>query len=219
MTGRRGTSAKLRGRSRNRPVEFVHQFLVVLANTEPLIWRRFQVPEAYSLWDLHVAIQDAMGWEDSHLHEFNILHPASGRPQRLGIPHPDEPAERSLHPDWRALTTEYFTPGNPLALYVYDFGDDWRHVVVYEGTSPAVSSLAYPRCLGGARACPPEDSGGPHRYAELLAALANPTHPERADFLAWAGDDFDPGAFNLAGVAFDDPEQRWKSSFEGDQNK
>jgi hypothetical protein len=41
--------------------EWVHQFLVVLTGTDPLIWRRIQVPLDHSFWDLHVAIQDAMG--------------------------------------------------------------------------------------------------------------------------------------------------------------
>jgi hypothetical protein len=43
--------------------KLVHQFLVVLSRTDPLVWRRIQVPEKYSFCDLHVAIQDATcGW-------------------------------------------------------------------------------------------------------------------------------------------------------------
>ena len=64
--------------------KLVHQFLVVLSGTDPLVWRRIQVPEKYSFWDLHVAIQDAMGWLDYHLHEFRLLDRggASGRVHR-----------------------------------------------------------------------------------------------------------------------------------------
>jgi hypothetical protein len=53
--------------------KLVHQFLVVLAGTDPVVWRRIQVPERYSFWDLHVAIQDAMGWLGYHLHEFRLV--------------------------------------------------------------------------------------------------------------------------------------------------
>jgi len=60
-----------------REFQIVHQFLIGPANTEPLVWRRIQVPEDYSFWDLHVAIQDAMGWLDYHLHEFEVVDPAS----------------------------------------------------------------------------------------------------------------------------------------------
>ena len=56
----------------------VYQFKIVLDGIDPLIWRRIQVPVTYSFWDLHVAIQDAMGWQDYHLHRFEIPHPLSG---------------------------------------------------------------------------------------------------------------------------------------------
>jgi len=68
MVSRRAT----KNSTRSRP-EFVHQFLIVLSGTAPLVWRRIQVPLAYSFWDLHLAIQDAMGWLDYHLHEFRLV--------------------------------------------------------------------------------------------------------------------------------------------------
>lgn len=46
----------------------VYQFKVELEEIKPAIWRRIQVPENYNFWELHVAIQDAMGWLDYHLH-------------------------------------------------------------------------------------------------------------------------------------------------------
>jgi hypothetical protein len=61
---------------RGKP-DFVHQFLVTLTGTDPLVWRRIQVPQSYSFWDLHVAIQDAMGWKDYHLHEFRLFDEAA----------------------------------------------------------------------------------------------------------------------------------------------
>ena len=56
----------------------VYQFKITLRYIEPPIWRRIQVPGTYTFWDLHVAIQDAMGWEDYHLHEFVMRHPKMG---------------------------------------------------------------------------------------------------------------------------------------------
>ena len=50
----------------------IYQFRITLEDIEPLIWRQIQVPSNYSFWDLHVAIQDSMGWLDYHLHEFKI---------------------------------------------------------------------------------------------------------------------------------------------------
>lgn len=64
----------------------VYQFKITLENIKPLIWRRIQVPENYSFWDLHVAIQDAMGWLDCHLHQFYVNNPNTGEPMLIGIP-------------------------------------------------------------------------------------------------------------------------------------
>ena len=64
----------------------VFQFKITLKGIRPPIWRRIQIPETYTFWDLHVAIQDAMGWFDSHLHRFEILNPSTGMEEEIGIP-------------------------------------------------------------------------------------------------------------------------------------
>ncbi len=66
--------------------ERVYQFKITLRNIKPPIWRRIQVPETYSFWDLHVAIQDAMDWSDYHLHVFEIINPSTGLEIEIGIP-------------------------------------------------------------------------------------------------------------------------------------
>ncbi|MCD6135752.1 plasmid pRiA4b ORF-3 family protein, partial [Candidatus Bipolaricaulota bacterium] len=42
--------------------EDILQIRISLVDIVPPIWRRIQIPSTYSFWDLHVAIQDAMGW-------------------------------------------------------------------------------------------------------------------------------------------------------------
>ena len=66
------------GRSRVRQRSHVYEFRVTLAEVSPSIWRSIQVPEPYSFWDLHVALQDAMGWLDYHLHLFRVTKPDTG---------------------------------------------------------------------------------------------------------------------------------------------
>ena len=204
-TGRRG---------RKRP-SHVHEFLVVLSGTDPLVWRRIEVPEDYSFWALHVAIQDSMGWLDYHLHEFSVVHTPSGSVERIGIPDGEVPHDKPCTPGWEAKLSEYFTFGASPALYLYDFGDDWRHVVMHEGTSPSDASVSYPRCISGARRCPPEDCGGAHGHAELLEVIADPGHPDYGEVLEWIGGDFDPDAFDPLAVVFDDPRKRWRQAFGG----
>jgi Plasmid pRiA4b ORF-3-like protein len=211
MTSRR---TRARKPARRQP-EFVHQFLIVLSGTDPLVWRRIQVPLSYSFWDLHVAIQDAMGWLDYHLHEFRLLD-GKGKVRAIGIPTGEE-VERPPIPSWRVRISEYFNHrlyhALP-ALYVYDFGDDWEHALVYEDEQPIEDKATYPRCVGGARRCPPEDCGGVHGYTEFLAAISDRAHPERASLLAWAGGSYDLDAFDPTAVVFDDPIKRWKTAFE-----
>jgi hypothetical protein len=138
---------------RKRPT-LVHQFLIVLTGTDPLVWRRIQVPGTYSFWDLHVAIQDAMGWLDYHLHEFRLLGPEEKRVVSIGIPDDEFPDKRPVVAGWDVPVSAYFTERAWHALpvlYAYDFGDDWQHVLVHEGMESAEPSLKYPRCLAGAR--------------------------------------------------------------------
>ncbi|MFD5393306.1 plasmid pRiA4b ORF-3 family protein [Streptomyces sp. NPDC127097] len=72
-----------------------------------------------------------------------------------------------------------------------------------DGTEPEPDT-AYPRCLTGRRACPPEDCGGMWGYDYLIEILADPHHEEHEDRLEWLGldsaDQFDPAAFDPAQV-------------------
>lgn len=210
---RKPTRIRKRQRPTERRIPIVHQFLIVLSNTEPLIWRRVQVPEGYSFWDLHVAIQDAMGWLDYHLHEFTVFDPNTRRAIRFGIPDDDFRDERLTVPGWDAALSDYFDDRSPPALYLYDFGDDWRHALIYEGIRKAEPGPSYPRCLGGANARPPEDCGGPTGFEEFKRATSDPNHPEHDEYLVWVGGEFDPLAFDPAAVKFDNPRKRWDAAF------
>jgi len=191
------------------------QFKIVLEDIEPPVWRRIQVPDIYTFWDLHVAIQDAMGWQDYHLHEFETVESATGATVRVGIPDGDFPDERPTRPGWQVPVASHFQAEGARASYLYDFGDGWRHAVTLEGSHPRDDGVRYPCCLDGARACPPEDVGGPRGYQEFLEAIADPDHEEHEHLLGWAGGGFDPERFVPGAVRFDDPRQRWKVAFGG----
>ena len=196
------------------PPGLMLQYLVVLAGTNPLVWRRIRVPATYSFWDLHVAIQDAMGWLDYHLHRFRVLDLRSGTAMMLGIPDPELEKDPSVTADWTEFPLDFASGDPPPIHYTYDFGDDWDHAVIFEGYEQASHGKTGPECIGGAGACPPEDCGGMHGYTNLLAALADPDHPEHGDLMEWAGERVDPEAFSVADVHFDDPRRRWYIAFE-----
>jgi len=193
----------------------VFQFKITLNEIKPSIWRRIQVPESYSFWDLHVAIQDSMGWLDCHLHEFERVKASTGEKERIGIPPEDHfEDDPEVFPGWKKNIRAYFTPDNASATYRYDFGDDWQHEVVLEKIEPRAAGVSYPVCTGGERACPPEDCGGPHGYGELLEIIMDPAHKRYGEMTAWAGAEFDPERFDPRKVRFDDPAKRLKRAME-----
>jgi hypothetical protein len=196
------------------PRRQVFQFKITLKDIKPPIWRRIQVPAACTFWDLHVAIQDAMGWLDYHLHEFRLRSP-DGRMMSVGIP--DEDFDRDVLAGWKCRVAKFLSLDQPGFEYIYDFGDNWRHKIELEKVLPADPGMMYPRCLKGRRASPPEDCGGPWGYEELLEVLADSQHESYQEAKAWVEmmkeGPFDPEAFDPAGVVFSDPLVRFEVAF------
>ena len=192
----------------------IYQFKVTLLDIEPAIWRRIQVPAAYSFWDLHVAIQDSMGWQDYHLHAFNVVNPKTAEVAEIGIPNDEafEDDSRPL-PGWEVVISDYFLERGARADYLYDFGDDWEHDVVLEDIVARVARSRYPKCVTGARACPPEDCGGIGGYENILRVIRDPSDTEYASVMEWLGGRYEPDTFDPSQVRFDNPKKRWARAF------
>jgi len=191
----------------------VFQFKITLEGIKPPIWRRIQVPADYSFWDLHVAIQDAMGWDDYHLHEFKILDPNIQTTLRIGIPDEDFDCSQEMLAGWDVYISDYFNEKNPLATYIYDFGDGWTHRIRLEKIESLLPDRNYPLCLSGKRACPPEDVGGIWGYENFLDIIRDPKHEEHERMLEWVNGGYDPENFETGKVEFSDPNERWKFAF------
>lgn len=168
------------------------QFRIELLEAQPPIWRRFRVPANLPLEDLHDVIQIVMGWTDSHLHEFIVGE------QRYGEASDEWPVPDQAPADEQQFRIDQVVsrPGEHLE-YLYDFGDDWEHRLTLEAVDPAAAHAEPIECLDGARRCPPEDVGGLHGYIEFLETVRDPTHPDHADMLRWAGGEFDPEDFKV----------------------
>lgn len=171
----------------------VLQLKVTLDGVSPPVWRRLLVPNTITLGNLHDVLQEAMGWTNSHLHCFEVGD------RRIGMVGVEEDA-KDLEDERRIrLATLLQRKGDEL-VYRYDYGDDWEHRVVLEAALPFDRRFAYPLCTGGARACPPEDSGGPGGYEELLCTLASPKAPGHDDAVTWVGGYFDSESFDANAV-------------------
>jgi len=200
------------------PKKLVYQFKIRLKDIEPVGWRRIVVPASYNFWDLHVAIQDSMGWLDYHLHVFRIMNPETNVTDEIGIPD-DEPIDDGLEylPGWKLPIGAYFIKLGNMAEYNYDFGDGWEHEIVFEGVLLKEPKTKYPKCIDGGRACPPEDCGGAHGYNEMLKIVHNRAHKEHKSMMDWLGGKYDPKLFNPKSVHFDNPKERWRIAFTNEE--
>ena len=189
----------------------VYQFKITLQGVKPAIWRRVQVPETYTFLGLHVAIQDAMGWLDYHLHAFEMLDPATGMKVAIGIP--EGAFDTAFLPGVKLRIADYFSMEHRLAKYEYDFGDGWVHETRLEKILPRMEDIDYPVCIAGKRACPPEDCGGIWGYEDLLKIIADENHEEHEEMMEWLGGKFDPEHFDPHEVSIDDPDVRRRPAF------
>ncbi|MDR3162210.1 MAG: plasmid pRiA4b ORF-3 family protein [Spirochaetaceae bacterium] len=181
------TNAMSKQTPSNRPQQ-AYVLRVSIKETKPPIWRKVSVPADYTLGDLHRMLQIAFGWDDSHMHSFTINLVEYGM-TGMDFDYGDDMADE----DSVCLYDLDLQPDQKFS-YLYDFGDSWEHEIRVSKIISAGDEkwdLTLPRCLGGKRAGPLEDSGGVWGYESMLEILRDPARPEYKDFHEWAGD-FDP---------------------------
>jgi hypothetical protein len=175
----------------------VYQLKIMLDNIRPPIWRRVQTKDC-TLGRLHDIIQVVMGWDDYHLHEFEI-----GR-RRYGSAEQWEDDVWGDDPEMgnedKVKLSQLVEQGVKKIRYEYDMGDSWLHTITVEKPRLAEAGITYPRCIAGARAGPPEDCGGPWGYSGFVEAIQNPKDERHEELLEWIGGEFDPEAFDLEAV-------------------
>ncbi len=175
-----------------KPAE-IYELRVTLLDIKPPVWRRVAVPSDITLAKLHKVIQILFFWTDSHLHEFRCGD------MICAMPDPDYDAPDVVD-DRRVKLNEVMDKPGDRIVYCYDFGDDWQHRIDLKRIEAPLPDKKYPVCLEGARACPPEDCGGPPGYENFLRALADPKHEEHELYTDWIGGEFDPEAFDISGI-------------------
>jgi len=165
---------------------------IQLLYIEPIISRTVSVPVWITLDELHPIIQGAMGWHNTHLHQFEI----DG--QKYEIPEDGVNPEAGYKNEFEVSLTSVCSEGSEF-LYIYDFGDNWQHKITITKMNSQSDSMfpAWPICTDGSRACPPEDCGGSYNYPDFIEKLSNSKHPDHEETKEWAGN-FDPEIFSCA---------------------
>ena len=174
----------------------IARLLITLDDVKPPVRRRVEVPLAIRLDRLHLVLQAAMGWTNSHLYEIRA------RDVGWGLPDPDF-GEGPLDAKKARLVDVLEDVGTKTLKYLYDFGDGWEHTVKVERIADAVPGTAYPVLIDATGRCPPEDVGGSWGYAEFLDAIADPAHENHAEMMEWAGETFDPKTVDVEALADD----------------
>ena len=174
--------------------ETVARVRIELEDTDPLVWRELDLPLSTTLATLHDLIQVVMRWQDYHLHEFIVGE------KTYGVQYPDDEIyERKVYQSKAIRLGTLINRGVREFLYVYDFGDYWRHRITIGEVCHGNDGAEYPRFVAGERRAPPEDVGGTSGFAEFLEAVTDPRHEEHDRMLTWCGGSFDP----------EDIEERW----------
>jgi len=180
-----------------------YKIKIELTGSKPLIWRRVLVPEEITFERLHDVIQFAMGWGNDHLYDFNL------KEEKLRITS-DEEVVKEFEYYSKLKLTEKNDPNGYIRKrleikpklsskvkidkylikeknieYVYDFGDYWKHNITLEEIIEDYE-YAYPMCIEGEGACPPEDVGGIYGYAEFLEIIKDEAHPQHEELKQWA---------------------------------
>lgn len=164
----------------------VFRLHISLSGTLPIVWRRVLVPGHFTLVALHSIIQHTMGWQMSHLYDFQIGKSRFSEPDEYDT-HPIKSVSTSIESALKEIKT---------FAYNYDFGDSWQHEIKVEEVESPEEVFRYPICIGGENACPPEDCGGFPGYENLKEAVSNKKHPEHVELLSWVGGYFNPEAFD-----------------------
>lgn len=165
---------------------------IVLENVEPPVLRSVEVPLSLPLDRLHLVIQAAMGWSNSHLYEIVAGDLA------WGIVDPDNEASRLDARNARLWDVLGYAQQ---LIYLYDFGDGWEHIITAEGFIDPTPGSLYPRLVEVIGRCPPEDVGGPGGYGRFREAILDPSHKRHAEYKDWIADDFDPNTVDSRRLA------------------
>ena len=172
----------------------LYHLKVSLEGIEPLIWRRLQVPGDANLGWLHAVIQVAMGWTNSHLHQFNAGKRLYSDPSFGLDEFEDDPCVLDEN---KTAVLDIVRRAKSAFVYEYDFGDSWEHRITVERIlEPDPAAVRFAQCLDGERACPPEDCGGVWGYENLLKIIRKPKHKEYESMMEWLGGKFNPEAFD-----------------------
>jgi hypothetical protein len=171
---------------------------ITLDDVKPTVLRRVEVPFEIRLDRLHLILQAAIGWTNSHLYEIRA------RDVGWSTPYPDQEwAGEVLDARKARLGDVLEDVGTKTLKYLYDFGDGWEHTLKIERLIAPEPGILYARLIEAKGRCPPEDIGGAWGYAEFLEAISDPKHERHRELKEWFAGDFNSHVVDIDRLAED----------------
>lgn len=169
-------------------------FKIDLINTEPLVSRTIKVSSETTLYVMHHIIQTVMGWKNRHFYEFSINNLRFADSRLVDENYGEVTDVKTI------ILEDVFPKTGETTIYLYDFGDWWKHQLELIEISNTPQDELLPSFVSGQNVCPPEDCGGVYRYREIIEILADPSHEEFESIVDWLGPKFNPIAFNRLAI-------------------
>ena len=174
---------------KKKPAERVYALKLTVAACRPTIWRRLLVRDTMWMSRLHDTIQVAFDWFDYQTHAFNVDERRYGNPLKR--------EELVIEDDRDVALGDLGLEQHSHFTYGYHFGEGWQIHVLVEEVGNLEKGFAYPCCMAGERAGPPEDCGGIEAFHDMLACIKEPETELGREWLEWLGPDYTPDACDL----------------------
>lgn len=166
----------------------IYELKITLSGIKPSIYRTIQIEKNRTFFELHAAIQIAFGWENSHMHIFEIGD------DRIGMSEFDEFEDDHTIEERNIRLFQTGLNEKDKFEYIYDFGDHWIHEIQLTKILESKKTF-YPKCIKGAMNRPPEDCGGIHGFEDFKEIMGNRKHPEFKEMKTWYGGMYDEELF------------------------
>jgi hypothetical protein len=172
-----------------KPPERGFALRIGVVGCHPRIWRVLHVRESMWLSRLHDSIQVAFDWFDYQTHVFSFDDLRFGNPLKRD--------DHSVEDDRDITLADLDLEHRQRFTYEYHFGEGWQLDIKVEKIIALEKGTAYPTCIEGERAGPPEDCGGLEAFHDMLACIKEPKTDLGREWLEWLGPDYDPAACDL----------------------
>ena len=162
---------------------------------KPPVWRKVKVNESTTFDDFHIVIQILFGWNNSHMYQFspkgygstpNIRYQYEDDIDDYYTLSPTDTFPFGEYYDSEAIKlNDYFATPKQKMIYIYDFGDNWKHLI--ELIDITDEKVMYPVCTGGKGQSPFDDCGGIWGYYNMVEAVNDSKHPDHKHYVEWLG--------------------------------